>query len=90
MLAVIVAVLLLPLLSVSLNVPGVVDAPLRIVTGAVATVDPEPVVTCVTVIVLPVGLFTVLWFASISLTLAWKVPLLPALVAVHVTAVMVV
>src|SRR5580765_5378698 len=49
---------------------------------------PWPVVSCVTVIVLPVVLLTAAWVASISMTLAVHVPALPTPLTAHVTAVM--
>jgi hypothetical protein len=89
MLAVIVAVLLPPLLSVRVKVPALADAFWAIVVEAGAPV-PWPVVVWLTVIVLPVVLLTVFRFASISRTLAVKVPPLPTPLTVQVTAVIVV
>ena len=88
MLAVMVAVLFVPLLSVRVNVAEL-EAFWAIVTLE-GVVDPWPVVVWLTVIVLPVVLFTGLWFASISSTAVVNVPPFPTPLTEHVTAVMVV
>jgi hypothetical protein len=89
MLAVMVAVLADPLLSVRVNVAALEEALWAIVTLA-GVLDPWPVVVWLTVMVLPVVLLTGLWLASISSTDAVKVPPLPTPLTEQVTAVMVV
>jgi hypothetical protein len=89
MLAVIVAVLLEPLLSVRVNVAELDDAFCAIVTLA-GELEPWPLNAALAVMLLPVVLLTGLWLASISSTAAVKVPPLPTPLTEQVTAVIVV
>jgi hypothetical protein len=71
MLAVIVAVLLPPVLRVSVNAAVLAVAFCAIVVLA-GVLEAWPVVVWLTVMLLPLVFVTVLWLASISLTLAVK------------------